>query len=219
MRTEWLYKQGGDRVIVFFNGWGMDGTVVSHLTSREDVVVIYDYRDLSGKDLPDLGIYSEIYVVAWSMGVWAAANLVPLLSVVPSKIIGLNGTEHPIHDRWGIPEKVYRLTEKGMNESGRRKFMQRMLDGERELWYFELNSSQRTLEDVCEELTRIREQCIGLQNELHWDKIYISEKDVIFPVVNQFNWWQNRNVALQTLPGGHFPFYRFQSWEEIVEVE
>ncbi|MCC8173923.1 MAG: DUF452 family protein, partial [Odoribacter sp.] len=75
MRIGWLNKSSRGRVIIFFTGWGMDVNSVSHLKGEYDVLVIYDYNDISVTNLPDLNSYKEIYVIAWSMGVWAAANI------------------------------------------------------------------------------------------------------------------------------------------------
>lgn len=218
MRIEWLNQKRKDRVIIFFNGWGMDAAAVSHLTTECDVMMCCDYRSLNPdqQGFPEPGVYRKIYVVAWSMGVWAAANVLSRMQLEPSLLIGLNGTEYPVNDQWGIPSRVYELTEKGMSESGRDKFLQRMLDGKEELQRFECNKPVREIGEVCEELARIREQSTGMQNHLKWDRVYISGKDVIFPVQNQLNWWQDRAVCCRMLAGGHYPFYQFRTWEEVV---
>lgn len=217
MRIEWLNKNGSDRVILFFNGWGMDTRAVAHLSIHCDILVCYDYRNIKEAVFPSLTEYREVYVIAWSMGVWAAANLLPVVGIQPERLIGLNGTEHPVHDQWGIPVRIYQLTERGMNEEGREKFLNRMLVGTEELKLFVQNKSRRKLDEVCEELYQIRMQSTGLQNTLNWDKIYVSEKDIIFPVINQKEWWQNRVEVIRSLPGGHYPFYQFKSWEQIID--
>lgn len=216
MRTEWLNKKGNSRVIVFFNGWGMNGQVVKHLNTKADVLMFYDYRKLAAETGTDLSAYAEIYVVAWSMGVWAATQLLPSLNIQPVKLIALNGTERPVDDQYGIPVRVYELTEKGMTGKGREKFVLRILDNQEEKQGADF--TERALPEVCEELVIIRKLSTGATNELKWDKVYLSEKDVIFPVANQERWWQGRVPEIQMLSGGHFPFYRFKSWEEIIEV-
>lgn len=217
MRIEWINKSGNDRIVVFFNGWGMTPQAVSHLNQSDDLIVCYDYRNLSTKGFPSLEHYHKIVVVAWSMGVWAATRVLPELKISPSKLIALNGTEYPVNDQWGIPLKIYQLTEKGMNEQGRKKFVQRMFDTPQDRQYFEGKSTERTLEDVCEELVCIKKESTGTTNTLKWNKVYISEKDIIFPVQNQKNWWQERAEEIKILPGGHYPFYHFRGWEEIIE--
>lgn len=218
MRIEWLNKKGGRLVAVFFNGWGMDARAVAHLTTEMDVVMCYDYRDINELAFPSFKEYEEVYVVAWSMGVWVASNLVPRMMLQPSKLIALNGTERPVNDEYGIPVKIYELTERGMSEKGRAKFLQRMLDGVEEWKRFERNKPERAIEEVCEELTAIRIQSTAMHDELQWDKVYISDKDVIFPMLNQQNWWQERCKDIQIISGGHYPFYQFTTWEEIIGI-
>lgn len=217
MRIEWLHKTGDGRVVVFFNGWGMDGQAVRHLKTDMDVLMFYDYRDLQMREIPVLETYREQYAVAWSMGVWAVAQVLPQLKIVPSKKVALNGTERPVDDQYGIPVRIYELTEKGMNEKGRQKFVRRMLQGSMEEEKWEGILTERPLSEVCEELGEIRKKCTGTTNSLQWDKVYISEKDVIFPVANQQNWWRERCPDVRMIPGGHLPFCNFNSWEEIIE--
>ena len=216
MRIEWINKKDDNRVVVFFNGWGMDAAAVAHMTAECDLLMCYDYRRLEEAEFPSLIAYREVIIVAWSMGVWAAANSIQRLDVHPIRWIALNGTEHPVDDRWGIPARIYGLTEKGMNEQGRAKFMQRMFGSREEAERFCTGIFVRTLEDVREELSRIRIQSAELTNELTWDVAYVSEGDVIFPPVNQRVWWDKQGIPVKTFPGGHYPFAHFRRWEEII---
>ncbi|MFR6283591.1 MAG: hypothetical protein ACLUN1_06690, partial [Odoribacter splanchnicus] len=59
--------------------------------------------------------------------------------------------------------------------------------------------------------------CSGVKGKLNWDKSYISEKDSVFPAQNQLNWCKKEGIPAVSLPGGHYPFYRFRSWREILE--
>lgn len=216
MRIEWLCKKDTGRVIVFFNGWGMDAAAVSHLVTDSDVVMFYDYRTLECDVLPSLVKYKEVYIVAWSMGVWAAAHVVPLLGVIPTFSVALNGSESPVDDQYGIPCQVYALTEKGMNERGREKFFSRMLANREELARFKEQKPDRDLEEQCEELVMIRKQSDWYKKNISWTKIYIGNRDIIFPVKNLQNWWSGK-APITLLECGHYPFYCFRSWEEIIK--
>lgn len=215
MRIEWVRQDKGDRVIVFYNGWGMDVNAVSHLRNDCDLLMCSDYRSLDLPFLPDFSGYKEIYIVAWSMGVWAAANTVGLLHISPKCSIAINGTEYPVDDTCGIPCRIYMLTEKGMNLSGRDKFFGRMLDEMEHTERFSTNRPYRSLEEQVEELRMIHIHSSEHKNNLKWDKIYISEKDMIFPVAQQFNWATGKAV-IKRVKGGHYPFYNFESWEDII---
>lgn len=212
----WLSKKGSGRAVVFFNGWGMDETAVAHLKGEADVLVVYDYRSLSESCPEALRHYRETAVIAWSMGVWAAANILPFWPIRPRHCIALNGTERPIDDRYGIPVRVYELTEKGMDARGREKFFHRMLSGPEERLRFAANRPARPLSEQCEELERIHRQSMEGRQGIPWTKAYISRQDVIFPEQNQQDWWRDK-VPVLRLEGGHYPFYRFESWQEIIE--
>ncbi len=47
MGIRWLCKEERSKLIIFCNGWGMDHSVVSHMTSAEyDVVSLCDYQNI-----------------------------------------------------------------------------------------------------------------------------------------------------------------------------
>ncbi|WP_302303508.1 DUF452 family protein [Culturomica massiliensis] len=215
MRIEWIKQYTGGRVVVFYNGWGMDNKAVSQLRTDCDLLICSDYRSLELPFLPDFSDYREIYLVAWSMGVWAAANTVGKLNISPRCNIAINGTEYPVDDNLGIPCRIYALTERGMNIQGRDKFFCRMLDGAEDAGRFVSNRPCRDLPEQVEELRLIRTQSAVYKNNLKWDKIFVSEKDVIFPVMQQMNWASGK-AEIKKLRGGHYPFYNFQSWEDII---
>lgn len=216
MRIDWVKQDNGRVVVVFFNGWGMDSKVVNHLSTEYDLAICSDYRTLQSENGEiDFSPYSVIYVVAWSMGVWAAANIIPRWGIKPDKWIAFNGTERPIDNHYGIPVLNYELTEKGMTEKGREKFFTRMLVNKNELTLFSANKPERMLTEQIEELCNIHKLSSVHKNCVKWDKVFISERDFIFPPANQFNWWQGKTDPI-SLPGGHYPFYEFRNWEDIL---
>lgn len=217
MKTKWLNKDDSEQLILFFNGWGMDARVVEHLEKSGNILMIWDYRDLEVAGMnDDLKKYGNIAVVAWSMGVWAASRVIPLAGIRVDYSVALNGTERPVDDRYGIPVKIYELTEKGMDEKGRDKFFSRMLEGKEEKERFAAHLPSRDISEQREELGAIRRHGICLNKNMHWDKIIVSEKDLIFPVENQLNWWKERQIPVERLGGGHYPFYHFKSWTELI---
>ena len=63
------------KLILFFNGWGMDENAVKHLKIPENhelKILSYPYNI---KDI-DFEKYNEKYLVAWSFGVYYASKLV-----------------------------------------------------------------------------------------------------------------------------------------------
>lgn len=218
MRIEWVCKKGTPGITVFFNGWGMDVHAVRHLEPEEDLLVLSDYRQPDTVGLPSLVTYDRIRVVAWSMGVWAAARILPEWGIRPACTVAINGTACPIHDAWGIPSRIYALTERGMNIAGREKFIRRMFANEEEIHRFLEHPIVRPIEEVCEELTLIREQSTARLKAFPWNKVYVSSGDLIFPTTNQQAYWNAQGIIPISLGGGHYPFYRFSAWEEILQL-
>ncbi len=214
MQKQWIKRGGNRELTLFFCGWGMDEHAVQHVTGAGDVLVFYDYRDISKEEAPMIEEYRSVRVVAWSMGVWAASVLLNRWNLPTSYRIAINGTERPVDERYGIHPKIYLLTERGMTEQGRDKFFTRMLTKKEEVERFALNRPSRNIDEQREELRLIREQAEREMPEIHWDRVYISEEDVIFPVENQWNWWKDRCEVI-SLAGGHYPFYVLDNWEMI----
>ena len=95
MNYKWIRKNNSDKIIIFFNGWGMDEYIVSHLDCEDfDVIVFYDYSNL------DINIdflnYKEKHLVAWSTGVMTA-TLFDFGKL--DSAIAICGTPRPI-DQW-----------------------------------------------------------------------------------------------------------------------
>ena len=56
-----FYNENNEKLIIFFNGWGMDEFIISHLDRKGyDLLVFYDYTNLE-KDFPPLNNYKKKY--------------------------------------------------------------------------------------------------------------------------------------------------------------
>ena len=52
-----------------------------------------------------------------------------------------------------------------------------------------------------------------------FDKVIISEKDRIIPTKMQKNYWTNCVVeSVVSLDSGHYPFFNYNSWQEIISI-
>jgi len=218
MEASWLHKDDRNKLIVFCNGWGMDGTPFRSLTSSQyDVYMLYDYRmlpshlDLQGIIEP----YAHVMLVSWSMGVWVGQKLFGRQGQIFHRTIAINGTLCPIDDRYGIPTRIFNATLAEYNSRARRKFYQRMCREKKTFTQFLSNQPQRTLEDQAEELAALQSivTCLPVEKSIY-NEIIISENDMIVPSINQYNYWQGRRVMV--LRGFHFPFYSVQSWDHLL---
>ena len=155
MQYFWLnQKAENKKLILFFNGWAMNETPVKHLKIEDfDVLVLFDYRNLDF-DLSqfDFSKYSEKYLVCWSMGVYAC-NLFKTELQDFNKKIAINGTTKIIDDNFGIPEKIYKITVKLLNEDSCDKFIKNMFDNGK------LNPNITITRDLAE----LKEELISIQ--------------------------------------------------------
>lgn len=223
MITNYITYEGNSTLLIYFTGWGTTPEVVAHLAlpNNWDYFTAYDFRQVSSSDLPKFKPYSQIYLVGWSMGVWAADILAAALPKI-SKAVAINGTPLPMHDLYGIPNHIFRGTLEGLDDDNRARFNRRMCGGKKLLSVFN-SFSQRSTEDLRDELTGVYEQVKNLPDDtppsLAWSKAIISEKDLIVPRDNQVAYWQKHGVPFEQLEGiGHYPLMAYTTWQELLDL-
>lgn len=218
MKSEWLIFAENDSLIVFCNGWGMDTAPFKPLSSKNyDVLVFSDYTaELKDNNIEKLAhIYRDIHLIGWSMGVYYGQRYFSELAEVFSQTIAINGTLRPIDDHYGIPEGRFRGTMEALDEQNLLKFYRRMCRNNDVFEQFMRNRPERTIDDLRDELRCIlNDPSTMLKQDSLYSKVFISRQDLVFPTENQKKYWQDGKFYF--LPGGHFPFYRWQSWDQMV---
>lgn len=208
MQYKWLNKQNNKKLIVFFNGWGMDEKIVSHLQfDNYDVLTFHDYRTFKKIDF-DFSSYEEKVLIAWSMGVYVCNYFYEQFKNF-DKFIAVNGTQKPIDDNYGIPKMIYNLTVDNFNELSCSKFMKKISTTVNLKDY-----CSRNLDELKQELISIRD----LKSETLFDfnKAILSEKDRIFPYKNMLNFWNEQNAAIVNIAAGHYIFDMYKSWSDLL---
>ena len=208
MRYNWLNKNNNDSLIVFFNGWGMDDKVVSHLDCANfDVLAFYDYETFEIPNF-DFSTYSKKYLIAWSMGVFVCNYFYEAFGNF-DKYIAINGTQNPIDDEFGIPKKIYDLTVNNFNELSCAKFMKKISSS------VDLNSyKSRSNEELKNELISIRD--LKVKNYFNFDEAIVSDKDRIIPTQNQINFWNKQGVTVKSVTGAHYIFDEYKNWGDFL---
>ena len=224
MKYKWLNQKNNQKLIIFFNGWGMDENVVKHLDVEDyDVLMFYDYNNLDTDfDFELLNIYEEKNLIAWSMGVMVSAYLAPSLALPlgEGKRTAINGTLRPIDEEYGIHPKIYDLTIKGFNEKGRDRFIKSMFDAQTP--HPNSLSKEREIKEQLSELVALKEICAstpppnplpqGAGERSLYNKILISDNDKIIPTKSQIAFWGIE----PNIKGGHCPFFQFRKWSELL---
>lgn len=198
MKYKWLNKENNNKLIIFFNGWGMDESIVKHLEfGCYDVIMFYDYNDLN-IDLNIISGYDTKYLTAWSMGVMIASKF----NIEYASKTAINGTLKPIDDKYGILPKIYDLTIKRLDVN---KFMKQMFEqGEN------IPEINRNYENQRKELEAIKTYSANL--DFKYNKVIISSNDKIIPTSAQVRFW---NIT-PNIEAGHCPFYHYKTWGELL---
>lgn len=204
MKYKWLNQRNNQKLIIFFNGWGMDECVVNHLLPEDyDVLMFYDYNTLDTDfDFKLIEIYPKKYLIAWSMGVMTAT----LFDIDYVSKTAVNGTLKPINNKFGIPNRIYDLTLKGFSPKGAERFIKSMYNETSENICF----SKREFENQKSELEALTHY--EANQNFKYDRIFISSKDKIIPTKNQVAFWGIES----NIDSGHAPFNHFNKWSELL---
>ena len=97
------------------------------------------------------------------------------------------------------------------------KFYQNIFDTNAEFEKYLKTPVERTIENRETELKSLYNRIKA--TEINYDNFYgkalISSRDKIIPTKNQVKFWQD-NAEIGMLESGHFPYYNFKSWNEIL---
>lgn len=223
MRYQWLVKNGGDRLIVFFNGWGQDAATVAHLSAEADALMLYAYHDRADFDFSSLQKYGQVDVAAWSMGVWYASlldweKLKEKLNI--RHTVALCGTMPAIDDALGIPVGVFEATLSGLTPRSLEKFAVRMAGGVSAYREGPLpKAGSRSFEDVRDELAWWKDHFRRpVPGKVVWQKALVGLRDGIFPPENQLKAWALAAVDTVEKDLPHYPLAAMGSWEEVFDL-
>lgn len=223
MRYQWLVKNGNDRLIVFFNGWGQDAGAVAHLSAGADVLMLYAYHDGTDFEFSTLWEYKDIDIAAWSMGVWYASlldweKLKEKLNV--RRTVALCGTMQAIDDDLGIPTGVFEATLSGLMPRSLEKFGMRMAGGVADYRKSPLSKAgSRTFEDIRDELVWWKDHFRRpVPGEVVWQKALVGLRDGIFPLENQLKAWVLAGVDTVEKDLPHYPLAEMGSWDEVFDL-
>lgn len=216
MKTKLISSQQAN-LLIYFTGWGTPASVVSHLALQDgyDLLICYDYQDLGFPHF-DFSRYQTIRLVAWSMGVWVAENVLPKINLVSATAV--NGTPFPKHDEWGIPVQIFNGTLQTLNAENRLKFERRICGDKQLLNAYLALPEQRSLAEIHLELEVLNAAIEKnlVTPKLHWTNVIVGEKDRIFSAQNQLAFWQDKSVRITQMPKGeHYLWQHFSKWAQL----
>lgn len=223
MKSCWLNNQNNENLIVFFAGWSFDEKPFKFLQCNDfDVLFVYDYNDFKlPEELKNIKNYKHKYLITWSMGVFVANLFKNLFSDFEYKM-AINGTISPVDNEFGIPIKMFELTLKHAKIGLEGKFYKNVFQTEEEFQEYSKTPVGRTIENRVSELENLYTE-IKNYKELEIQKFYdfaiVSDFDKIIPPKNQIASHNQNKARVLSLPYGHFPFYHYSKWNEILECK
>jgi len=184
-----------------------------------DVFMLYDYRNLElPVDLPCLFYpYKEVYLLAWSLGVWVSQSLKDSLPAHTVFSVAINGTLQPIHGHYGISPAIFDSTLKNLSPATRENFYRNMFTEDKDIERFFANPPIRNFAEQAEELKNLKQMIESetpTREAMGFDMTIIGNHDFIIPAKNQIRFWKKQSTC-QIVRAGHFPFYLWQKWEDI----
>lgn len=223
MQYHWLNKQDNDKLILFFCGWSFDYKPFEKLNCNDyDVLIVYDYSDIASNNAKDFLSkkffikYKKIDLITWSMGVYVAYLMKNILPKFDKKI-AINGTPYPVDDSFGIPSKTFDLTLKFVDTGLQGKFQKNLFKKNEDYEKYLKTPVERSIENQKQELVALNDFIKNQKCDYDefYDRAIISDTDKIIPTRNQVNFWTGK-AEIKILDSGHFPFFEFESWKDIL---
>ena len=194
------------KLILFFNGWGMDENIVSHL----EIPIGYTLKIINfpyNFDKTILTQYDDIIFIGWSFGSYYLTKYLLENNIRSKKIISLNGTPETIGKN-GISEGVFNLTLDTLTSDTLQKFYENMgIDKT-------FSPSKKNFKDIKDELQYFKNNYIPLKNI--FTHAFIGKKDKIIPALRQKKYFESNNVNITELLCGHYPFSVIKNWSTLI---
>jgi len=219
MKYDWLHRTGNSKLLLFFCGWGNDSSPFEPLVAKEyDVLCLHSYHNPQSCPVGEImESYGSVYVVAWSMGVLQAEQVLAGTGAQIEKALAVNGTLFPVSDDYGIPRRAYMLTVRSFSEAARNSFFLRMCGSRSTFARYSEHLPQRDVGEQKDELVFHQNQSaqFGQEHTRLFTHVLLGREDQIFPFENMQRFWSGfANVRVEPWP--HFVFYQFDTWDDLL---
>ncbi len=210
----YFYKNNNSqKLIVFFAGWGCDENQFINLQDKKDVLILYDYQDLK-LDF-DFSQYVDVYVIAYSAGVFIASIWAKNIPNVRKKI-ALCGNPYLFDERLGLSEQTVQVFKNITLDNYlefRRKYMV-FTDDEYEK--YNRLQSLRTIESCADELNALQKMYADMKDKINpeFDAAIVAENDLIFNVSVQKDFYKDKLHIVKNAK--HHIFFRYSSFEDML---
>ena len=201
-------------LIVFFAGWGCDYNQFTNLHDNKDVLILYNYQDLT-LDF-DFSKYDNIYIIAYSAGVFVASIYPYIIPNVRQKI-ALCGNPYLFDEKLGISGdtmQVFREITLDNYWDFRRKYM---VFSDEEYEKYNKLESMRTIESCENELKALERMYAEYKTQINpkFNKAIMAENDLIFDLCMQKDFYKDKLRVIKNAK--HHIFFHFNSFEDLLD--
>lgn len=194
------------KLILFFNGWGMDDNVIKQLNCPlhyELKIVNFPYKVHINQDK-----YEEIIAIGWSFGCYYLTKYLIKTKLFCKEIIAING-HNSLLGNYGINPKMFDLTLKTLTPQTLLKFYKNMdIDSSFRIPqkdFLSLKMELQYFKDNYQELPFI------------FTKAFIGDKDKIIPAYKQEKLFIQKNIPVYKLSGGHYLWHKINNWQYFIK--
>ena len=181
-----------ENVLLIFGGFASHPShFIPFIPKNYDSIILYHYQHLNFNALNlvlnRLNKESKITLLGFSMGVFIARIFLESQdSISFVRKIAINGTEYGIHSRFGIPPKLFKLTQKTFDlETFKLNLFGEFLAQTQNFLFLD----SQILREELGFFIKTCAQFPNLKSEIVWNQIVISKKDLIFNTQFQRNFW------------------------------
>jgi len=221
MRQTMLNESGNGVLVIFFNDWGLDEKVLSHLDpGTYGLLEIRNYRTLENPpDVLELSRkYDEIRLIAWSFGVFAATASLGNLKEYLHSCLAVNGTPQPADPRYGVDADFFRMTQDNWLKEEFRLDYYRKMAGADEIPQ-QMTLPERLPEHQLAELQALPELFSERRiDDDFYDCAVIGSRDGIFLPERQKAFFEPLSTRCIELDVPHLPFAGFETLQEVLDL-
>ncbi|MBR2273677.1 MAG: DUF452 family protein [Alphaproteobacteria bacterium] len=213
---EYFFRDNHAReLIVFFAGWGCDENQFTNLRDDKDVLILYDYQDL--KLNFNFNKYRDVYIIAYSAGVFVASLIADKIPNVRQKV-AVCGNPYLFDETLGISQDILQVFKEITLDNYldfRRKYM---VFSDEEYDQYNRLQSLRTIESCADELAALQKMYHEKKMQINpvFDKALVAENDLIFKLPAQKDFYNGKLRVIEKAK--HHIFFRFDQFEDLLKV-
>ena len=209
---QFFINKNSDNLLIFFTGWGCDEYEFEHLDSDSNILLFYEYYDLSFNF--DFSKYKKIDLMSFSAGVFVASIMDFDFGI--NRKIAVSGNPYLFDEKLGlskyIQEVLCNITEKNADD-----FAKNYLIKTDEEWT-RFHHSRRTLESCGIEFDCLKNIYENQKDKINniYDIAIIGAEDPIFDVIAQKEFYGTKLKIIKN--ARHNLFFRINKYEQLFNL-